>query len=181
VLTKPLGTGIVATAIKQGKASSEMISAATSSMATLNRTGSEVAREHGVRALTDVTGFGLLGHLTEMCRASGVSAEVWFDRLPLLPGAEDLVRSGVAPGGTRRNLDFVEPWTDFEAALDPWQRLLCADAQTSGGLLLAVHPDMVEAVVRALTERQTASAAVIGTIRAAGEPLLSVRSAAPKD
>ena len=181
VLTKPLGTGIIATAIKQGKASPETISAAIASMAELNKAGAQVARECGASALTDITGFGLLGHLTEMCRAGGISAEVWFDRLPLLAGAEDLVRAGVAPGGTLRNLDYVQSWTAFEVNLEPWQRLLCADAQTSGGLLLAVSPDAVGLVVRRLTEMQTAAAAVIGTIRAGGEPLVSVRAVAPTD
>jgi selenide,water dikinase len=165
VLTKPLGTGIVATAIKQGKASSAVIATATATMAELNRTGAEVAREHGVRAVTDVTGFGLLGHLSEMCRASGVGLDLWFDRLPLLPGAVELVQAGTAPGGTRRNLEFVEPWTAFDDALETWARLLCADAQTSGGLVLAVPEDRVEAVVAALRARGTAAAAIIGRVR----------------
>jgi selenide,water dikinase len=179
VLTKPIGTGIIATAIKQGKASVEAISAATVSMAALNRDGAEVAREHGVRALTDVTGFGLLGHLTEMCRAAGVGAEVWFDRLPLLPEAAALARGDVVPGGTRRNLEYVEAWTDFEATLEPWQRLLSADAQTSGGLLLCVPPAEAPAVVRALDGRHALAAAVVGRIREGGEKFLSVRRAAP--
>jgi selenide, water dikinase len=168
VLTKPLGTGIVATAIKQGTASAEVIAAATASMAELNRAGAEVAREHGVRAVTDVTGFGLLGHVSEMCRASGVAVDVWFDRLPLLPGAVELVRSGIAPGGTRRNLEFVEPWTSFEGTLDAWQRLLCADAQTSGGLILAVPAGREDAVVAALEARGAGAAAIIGRVGVAG-------------
>ncbi|MBN1630654.1 MAG: selenide, water dikinase SelD [Thermoleophilia bacterium] len=179
VLTKPIGTGIVATAIKLGKASAEVIAAATDSMVALNKDGAEVARAHGVRALTDITGFGLLGHLTEMCRASGVTAELWFDRLPLLLGAAELVQAGVAPGGTQRNLEYVQPWTVFGTALEPWQRLLCADAQTSGGLLLSVPARSVQAVVRELVTRGTPAAAVIGTILAGGEDLLSVRSEAP--
>jgi selenide,water dikinase len=174
VLTKPIGTGIVATAIKQGTASTEAVFAATASMTALNRDAAEVAREQGVRGLTDVTGFGLLGHLTEMCRASGVGADVWFDRLPLLPEAAALARRGVVPGGTKRNLEYVEPWTAFEAGLEPWQRLLCADAQTSGGLLLAVPPAGAPEVVRALNERHTPAAAVIGRIREPGRTLLRV-------
>lgn len=169
LLTKPLGTGIVATAIKQGKASAEVIAVATASMAELNRAGAEVAREHGVRAVTDVTGFGLLGHLSEMCRASGVAVDVWFDRLPLLPGAVELVRAGTAPGGTRRNLEFVEPWTIFEDTLEAWQRLLCADAQTSGGLILAVPAGREDAVAAALEARGAAAAAIIGRVNDAGD------------
>ncbi len=174
VLTKPLGTGIIATAIKLGKAAPDIIFAATASMAQLNRGAAEVAREHGVQGLTDVTGFGLLGHLGEMCRASGVGADLWFDRLPFLPGAGDLARQGVAPGGTRRNLEYVEPWTSFAERLEPWQRLLCADAQTSGGLLLCVPPERVEAVVRALEIRSTPAASVIGRVRSRNAVMIEV-------
>jgi selenide,water dikinase len=174
VLTKPLGTGVIATAIKLGKASEAAISAATASMATLNRAGAEVACEHGVRALTDITGFGLLGHLSELCRASGVGVDLWFDRLPLLPEAGETARQGVVPGGTKRNLEYVEPWTAFDQSLEPWQRLLCADAQTSGGLVLAVHPDRLAAVLRDLEARHTPAAAVIGRVRSHEDVMMRV-------
>lgn len=180
VLTKPIGTGIVATAIKQGTASPEAVSVATASMATLNHDGAEVAREYGAHALTDITGFGLLGHLTEMCRASGVGAELWFDRLPLLPQAAELARAGVVPGGTRRNLEYVAGWTGFEATLELWQHLLCADAQTSGGLLLSLPGDRTADAVEALKDRQSPAAAIVGTVRAPGRELISVRPAAPR-
>jgi selenide,water dikinase len=176
VLTKPLGTGVIATAIKLGKASPEAIVAATASMAHLNRDAAEVAREQGVLGLTDVTGFGLLGHLSEMCRASGVGADLWFDQLPFLPQAQELARQGVAPGGSRRNLEYVEPWTSFDEVLEPWQRLLCADAQTSGGLLLCVSPERVETVVRALEARSTPAAAVIGRVRGQDGAMMRVRA-----
>jgi len=179
VLTKPLGTGIIATAIKQGKASPEAIAAATASMATLNKDGADVARAYGAHALTDITGFGLLGHLTEMCRAAGVAAEVWLDRLPLLPQAVELAREGVIPGGTRRNCEFVEAWTTFDSALEAWQRLLCCDAQTSGGLLLCIPADRAEDVLKALTARQAAAAAVVGRVMQSGGALLEVRRNGP--
>ena len=169
LLTKPLGTGVVATAIKQGIASDAAIAAATASMAALNRDAAEVARAYGVRALTDVTGFGLLGHLGEMCRASGVRAEIWFDRVPLLPDASLLAQRGIVPGGTKRNLEHALPWTSFEAGVEPWQRLLCADAQTSGGLLLAVPAARVDRVVQALDERGSPAAAVIGRLEEGDE------------
>jgi selenide,water dikinase len=175
VLTKPLGTGIVSTAIKQGKASALAVAAATESMAALNRDGSEVARIHGLRAVTDITGFGLLGHLTEMCRASGVSIELWYDRLPFLPEAAELARAGVVPGGTKRNLAFVQEWTAFDPGLEGWQRLLVADAQTSGGLVLAVPTEVVAGVVRDLNSRRALAAAVIGRAVEQGESLLTVR------
>jgi selenide, water dikinase len=174
VLTKPLGTGIVATAIKQGKASPEVIAAATDSMAALNRVGAEVARAHRARAMTDVTGFGLLGHLSEMCRASGVGADLWFDRLPVLPGVEELARQGVVPGGTRRNLEYVEPWTYFAESLQTWQRLLCADAQTSGGLIICVPADRAEGALRDLETCSTPAAAVIGQVRSRDDVMIRV-------
>ena len=176
VLTKPLGTGTVATAIKKAVAPAEAIAAAIASMTTLNRDGAEVARARGAHALTDVTGFGLLGHLTEMCRASGVGAEIWFDRLPLLPGVVELAKSGVVPGGTKRNLKYVRSWTAFDPALERWQRYVCADAQTSGGLLLSVAPEEAARVVDDLIRRRSQAAAVIGRIRQAGAKLLEVRS-----
>jgi len=142
----------------------------------LNRDGAEVARAHGVKALTDVTGFGLLGHLTEMCRASGVGADLWFGRLPLLAEAAELARQGIVPGGTKRNLEHVQDWTEFDSSLEAWQHLLSADAQTSGGLLLAVAQQEVEHVVQALEQRGTPAAAVIGLVREAGDVLIRVRA-----
>jgi selenide,water dikinase len=178
ILTKPLGTGVVVTAIKQGKASARAIAAATASMAALNGDGAGVARSQGVRALTDITGFGLLGHLSEMCRASGVGAEVWFDRLPLLPEAGALARQGFIPGGSKRNLEYVEAWTSFDPALATWQRLLCADAQTSGGLLLAVPAGNVPKVLQDLAGLHAPAAAVVGRVVSTGVAMLEVRSTA---
>jgi selenide,water dikinase len=164
ILTKPLGTGVISTAIKQGTASAAAIAAVTASMATLNRDGAEVARAHGASALTDVTGFGLLGHLSELCRASRVAAEVWYDRLPLLVEADTLAGQGIVPGGTKRNLEYVQPWTRFDPAMQPWQRLLCADAQTSGGLILTVPSGAVPGALETLKARGTPAAAVIGRL-----------------
>jgi selenide, water dikinase len=177
LLTKPLGTGVISTAIKQGSASAEAIAAATNSMATLNRDGAEVARAHGAHALTDVTGFGLLGHLSELCRASGVAAEVWYGCLPLLAQAEALAKSGVVPGGTKRNLEYVQPWTLFDPELEPWRRLLCADAQTSGGLVLVMPPETAPQALEALKGRETPAAAIVGRVlgsEEAGGSLLRV-------
>jgi selenide,water dikinase len=148
--------------------------AATESMATLNRGAAEVARRHGIRAVTDVTGFGLIGHLSEMGRASRVSLEIWYEELPLLPHAVELVQAGVAPGGTMRNLDFTKDWTTFAPELEEWQRLLVCDAQTSGGLVLAVPPEKLEAVLDDLQSAGTPASAVIGVAVSAREPLLNV-------
>lgn len=174
VLTKPLGTGIIATAIKRDTAPVAAVAAAIASMAALNRDASEVAREQGAHAVTDITGFGLLGHLSEMCRASEVAAELWYEALPLLPGAVELVRDGIVPGGTKRNLEHVVPWTAFAPELSDWQRLLVADAQTSGGLLLAVPPSALEATVASLKWRGVQAAAAIGRVKEQAGPLLTV-------
>ncbi|MDP7127996.1 MAG: selenide, water dikinase SelD, partial [Candidatus Marinimicrobia bacterium] len=107
ILTKPLGTGIIATAIKKGKADSDQIDAAVLSMSTLNKAAAEAMNGLDVHAATDVTGFGLLGHLLEMCKASNVSAEINFKNLDFLPGVRELAEKGIIPGGSKRNLDFV--------------------------------------------------------------------------
>jgi selenide,water dikinase len=176
ILTKPLGTGIIATAIKQQEASQVAIAAAIESMSTLNREASEVARARGLRAATDITGFGLLGHLSEMCRASSVSFEVWFDRLPLLPDVVGLIRRGIVPGGTKRNLEYVSPWVSFEPSVEEWQRLIAADAQTSGGLLLAVPAAKVDAVLADLEANHSLAAAVIGRALPKIEPMMTVKA-----
>ncbi len=142
VLTKPLGTGVIATAIKKGVASNESISAAIKTMSTLNKGAADALNGLNVHAVTDVTGFGLLGHLKEMCQGSGVSAEINFSDLEFLPHVRDLAESGIMAGGTRRNLDYVKKYVEFDSALSELDQLLAADAQTSGGLLISIsEPD----------------------------------------
>jgi selenide, water dikinase len=135
-LTKPLGLGVITTAIKRGWASEEQVAAAVATMTELNASASGAMVEAGVEAATDVTGFGLLGHLHNMLQGSGVSAEIDASAVPLLEGALDLAADGVVPGGTRSNLAYLEgivAWGD----LSEEERLVLADAQTSGGLLIA--------------------------------------------
>ncbi len=142
VLTKPLGTGVIATAIKKGVASNESISAAIKTMSTLNKGAADALHGLNVHAVTDVTGFGLLGHLKEMCQGSGVSAEINFSDLEFLPHVRDLGESGIMAGGTHRNLDYVKKYVEFDSALSELDQLLAADAQTSGGLLISIsEPD----------------------------------------
>ncbi|HIA94160.1 MAG TPA: selenide, water dikinase SelD, partial [Candidatus Marinimicrobia bacterium] len=142
VLTKPLGTGVIATAIKKGVAPEESISAAVETMATLNKGAADALNGLDVHAVTDVTGFGLLGHLKEICQGSGVSAEIDFSDLEFLPHVRDLAESGIMAGGTRRNLDYVKKYVEFDSALSELDQLLAADAQTSGGLLISIsEPD----------------------------------------
>jgi selenide,water dikinase len=162
VLTKPLGTGIINTAIKASMASEELTDKVTRLMASLNRDAVGVMSDFIISACTDVTGFGLLGHLGEVVRASEVSAEVDSSAVPLLPGAADLADSGVVPGGTERNLTAVERFTRFRQLERP-QRLLLADAQTSGGLLITVEAPLADALLQALTD-EGEQGAVIGRI-----------------
>ena len=135
-LTKPLGLGIVATAIKQGLASGEQVQEAVELMAELNDLASQAMVEVGVDAATDVTGFGLLGHLHTMVAASGVSARVDAEAVPLLRGVLDLARRDVVPGGTRRNHRYLSEFVSW-GDLERHEQMVLADAQTSGGLLIA--------------------------------------------
>jgi selenide,water dikinase len=140
LLTKPVGTGVVATALKRGAADGGTVQAAVDSMTLLNEAGCDAALAAGVRAATDVTGFGLLGHLHRMLRASGVAAEIDSDRVPLLPGAAELAAAGFVPGGTRANQAHLAPVVDVGSEVPAEVAVLLYDAQTSGGLLLAA-PD----------------------------------------
>jgi selenide,water dikinase len=169
VLTKPIGSGVIATAIKREKAPPASVTAAIASMTTLNRDAAEAGQAAGVRAATDVTGFGLLGHLRSMMKASGCAAELDAAAVPLMPGARELAEGGCISGGTKRNLEFVGPSTTFPDAMDQTTRFLLADAQTSGGLLLCTPPGAVAGLVAALKARGTPAAAVIGRV-VAGEP-----------
>jgi selenide,water dikinase len=163
-LTKPLGTGIIATAIKRGIAPDEVTQAAVRAMATLNRGASEAMLRVGPSAATDVTGFGLLGHLLEITTASGVGARLFAEALPWLPGVRELAEAGAIPGGTRRNLEAVAQAVRWRGAFDDVDRLLIADAQTSGGLLIAVPPEKAAALAAALAEAETPAVARIGEI-----------------
>lgn len=137
-LTKPLGIGILTTAQKQKKLAPEHLRIAPDTMCQLNRIGSEIATIPGVTAMTDVTGFGLLGHLLEICQGSGVSANIVFDQVPLLPHVEKYLNMGCSPGGAQRNFDS---YGEHVAPLQPKQQQILCDPQTSGGLLVAVSPE----------------------------------------
>jgi selenide,water dikinase len=164
VLTKPLGSGVVSTAIKRGLCPDSLREAAVEVMTSLNDGAARAMVEVGVHAATDVTGFGLLGHLSEVLVASGVGAAIDVGNVPILPGVRDLVDAGVYPGGSRRNLTAVRPVLDVGDVDEITVRVL-ADAQTSGGLLISVPPDRADSLLKALAREGTRSAAVIGEIR----------------
>jgi selenium donor protein len=150
-LTKPLGTGIVATAIKHAAASESTAAAAIDVMTTLNRGAADAVRRVGGGAVTDVTGFGLLGHLSELVRASAVSAVLHVASVPMLEGVHELVERGMVPGGTRRNLTSVRSMVDPGETSEP-DLIILADAQTSGGLLVAIDTALGDAFEQALDD-----------------------------
>ncbi|MFO0749425.1 MAG: selenide, water dikinase SelD [Myxococcota bacterium] len=176
ILTKPLGVGIVATAAKQDKDHLGAIGLATRLMARLNRDACEVGQGFGaaIHAATDITGYGLLGHLRNVLLASGVSATVDLERVPFLDAARAYVAEGIAPGGTRANARFLDEFVNYSGRSADARLLLC-DAQTSGGLLFAVAPDQAEALAAALAARGTAAAAIIGSVHAPGPALMTIR------
>jgi selenide,water dikinase len=178
VLTKPLGTGVVATAVKRGDPDPAAVAAAVAAMTTLNRDAAEAALAAGVEAATDVTGFGLLGHLHRMLRASGVAGEVDAARVPFLPGAAELAAAGFVPGGTRNNEAYLRDHVDLEAGLPPVVATLLHDAQTSGGLLLSVAPDILSGLVAELRDRGI-EPAVVGRVLAGPAGRIGVRRLPP--
>lgn len=176
VLTKPLGTGVITTGIKRGLTSRKLGTKVIQLMSQVNTIGAELAERGLVRAATDVTGFGLLGHLASMCRASGVSAMIDASEVPAISDEVfHLIAQDCVPGGTKQNLktaDAVTNWGKTPATL----RLLLTDAQTSGGLLLAVPSRKLNAVLRLLSERQSLAPAVIGNLSAHRKRLITIKS-----
>jgi selenide,water dikinase len=166
VLTKPIGTGILTTALKRDLVDGAGLAPAVAVMTTLNAGAARAMLSHEPHAATDITGFGLAGHLHNVLVASAAAAEIDAAAIPLVPRAYELAALGAVPGGTRRNLASAESYTTYDAAVDPVQRLLLSDAQTSGGLLIAVPPARVDALRAALAGEGTPAAAVIGVVTA---------------
>jgi len=166
VLTKPIGVGIITTASKQDADTLGAIAEAIELMVTLNRAACDAMLEVGVHAATDVTGFGLLGHLRNVTKASGCAATVFMERVPVLQAARAYVDEGIAPGGTHANRRFLADSVAYAAGVDEAAQLLLCDAQTSGGLLIAVAPERAESLVDALRRAGTPCAAVIGRVEA---------------
>jgi len=169
VLTKPLGSGILSTAIKRELIGAEDVDRVVGVMAALNRDAADAMLEIGVHACTDITGYGLLGHLQELVAASEVAAVIRAGDVPLMPRVLDLIDEGVVPGGTWTNLESVAPFVAFGDEVSEAWRVALADAQTSGGLLIAVPPDRSEQLVQRLREKRTHVAAMIGEL-VEGEP-----------
>jgi selenide,water dikinase len=162
VLTKPLGMGIISSGIKEERTSAPTIERAVKVMSTLNRVASETMLEFGPAAATDVTGFGFIGHLAQML-GEDLTAEIDFDAIPLLDEAIDLAAQGVLPAGSKRNVDALGDRVDT-SNLDEARRAVIFDAQTSGGLLIAIEPQTSEALVAALRDRGVEDAAKVGRL-----------------
>jgi selenide,water dikinase len=174
VLTKPLGTGIATTGIKRGLTNPALAKKSIALMCRLNIVGAVLAELGLIRAAVDVTGFGLLGHLASMCRASGVGAEIVGSKVPAIsPEVLALIAQDCVPGGTRQNLETANPIVKWNNTPEPL-RLLLADAQTSGGLLLCVPPKRLREVEDILKTNRTACAAIIGRIIRSSRPHICV-------
>lgn len=170
LLTKPLGVGVLTTAQKQGKLKAEHELIAPNSMMKLNKVGYDLAAVEGVRALTDVTGFGLLGHLTELCEGSQLSAEIELDKIPRFPEVEEYIAQKCIPGGTHRNWDSYGHHIKLKT---PEDKLILCDPQTSGGLLLAVEENSLPDV-KAILEQHNLNTSVFGYLTKQKEDLIKV-------
>ena len=177
VLTKPLGTGILTTGIDRGLVDADAVVRVTALMATLNRGAARAAAQAGVHACTDVTGFGLMGHLHNLLVASGVAAEVNLAAIPFQPGVRELAHQGAVPAGSHSNHQHAAQFTRYGPGVSRIDEVILCDAQTSGGLLMAVSPDNADALLTELGREQTPVAAIIGSVTAGVPGRVTVRSA----
>jgi selenide,water dikinase len=164
ILTKPLGTGIINTAIKGGLASKETVDRVTTLMAALNREAAEAMEPFSVHACTDITGFGLLGHMAEMVVGSGYGIRIHADRIPLIPETIYFAGMGLIPGGAYRNREFRQPVVEFAPSVDSLLQIVLFDPQTSGGLLISVEGTQADDLLQALRGRGIQDAAIIGEV-----------------
>jgi len=164
ILTKPLGTGIINTAIKAEMASREAAEMVAKSMAILNRKASEIMQEIGANACTDITGFGLLGHASEMIENTDIGMVIYAEAVPVFPEAEELVAIGMIPGGLYRNRDFRKDFVEFKSDVGQFRRDILFDPQTSGGLLISVPADKAQNMLDRLHQAEVAKAAIIGEV-----------------
>jgi selenophosphate synthase (EC 2.7.9.3) len=164
VLTKPLGTGIINTAIKGGMANDKVIAKVSESMAALNKNASLAMQEVGVSACTDITGFGLLGHLSEMVRGNGFGMIVYAGKVSYFPEAKEFAGMGMVPGGTYRNKDFFSQWIRFDSTVPQYLQDILFDPQTSGGLLISVPRGKADSLLIQLREKNVHEAVIIGEV-----------------
>lgn len=175
VLTKPLGTGVLATALK-GRLLDDMTTReVTDLMATLNKDAAEVMAETGVNACTDITGFGLIGHALEMAKASNVGMRIYADKVPVIPEAKSFAAMGMLPSGSHLNRKFCSHHLDISPSINPVLLDLFSDAQTSGGLLISVPEQKIHTLVQRLLEREAPAAHVIGEVISKPSGVIQIR------
>ncbi len=175
VLTKPLGVGIITTALKSGKLTKEMIDRVSAVMTTLNKEAARAMVKHGAHAATDITGYGLMGHALEMARASGVALEFWASQVPYISEAKTFAQKGYITGGEKRNLDFVKKSLTKEGEIHDYHINILFDPQTSGGLLIAVASDKAEDLLKELQATGTGEASLIGRVTGKSEGTLILK------
>ena len=173
LLTKPLGTGILYNALKKGLASSNDFHPAIESMVETNEKIRSLLNEFNVNAATDVTGYGLIGHLYEMCKSSNVSAEIETNKVPFFNNVEQFAKGDAIPGGTKRNLEFYSRHIEFESSIQNHQKFMLADAQTSGGLLISLSEKDAHSLSSFCKERSIGSAQIIGKFTSSNNPKIT--------
>ena len=169
IITKPIGTGIISTAIKKDLAHESIINESIKIMTHLNDGAAKAMNEIGVNACTDITGFGLLGHLFEMCKASNLSAKINFNKLPFIQGTYELAQQKFIPSGTKKNLDYISSEVNFSKDISQEEKYLMADSQTSGGLLISVSKDKAKDLQALLIKNGCLSNTIIGEMEILNE------------
>lgn len=175
ILTKPLGTGIINTAIKRGVADNELISRVSESMARLNKSASDAAQEIGVNACTDVTGFGLMGHALEMLQDNKTGIVIYSSQIPFFPEAEELAINGMVPGGANKNREYCLKSVEIDHGISTHIQDILFDPQTSGGLLISVSKDRVQKLLDLLREKSIENASIIGEVTASPKGKILVK------
>jgi selenide, water dikinase len=171
VLTKPLGTGVISTALKREAVEDAVIQSSIRWMIQLNRKASELAGSYGVHAMTDITGFGLLGHAREMAQGSGVTLEFNHTRIPAMEGALDCIERKMIPGGLVNNRKYLEPMVEFKGSVPEPMRTLLFDPQTSGGLLISCRADQAEAMILEMQQQEIPAVAIGAVVEKDTAPL----------
>ena len=162
ILTKPIGSGIISTAIKKNLASEKTSNYVINTMNTLNNISSEIMKKHNISSCTDITGYGLLGHLNEMCEGSSLSAKINYEKIPLIPDTEKFAKKGIIPGGSKNNLTFLINDIYFNQSINSYQKFILADAQTSGGLLIACDKSQSSKLIGQLNKSSEYKSFIIG-------------------
>jgi selenide,water dikinase len=176
VLTKPLGIGIIATAIKKGEANKSLIDAAVEVMVTLNKSAADIMNSLEVHAATDITGYGLLGHLSEICNGSYVSSEIQVSEIPYINGTSELAEKGIISEGSKRNFKTSKKYTKFSESISETEKFILSDAQTSGGLLISLSENQANEYLNQFRNETGMEVAVIGKIVKKGKDTITVHS-----